>query len=103
MPRPQRRGTRAGRNARRRCWPLPGSHDGLVELAIEPPCYLPRQLSTVFRKIEVSSLIISLMDPNRFIAAVEGDGPRGGVSAREDGLCGLGCLTIEPCRSVVSL
>lgn len=54
-----------------------GSHDGLVELAIDPPCYLPRQPSTVFRKMEVSSLIISLVDPEGFIAAVEGDGPRG--------------------------
>jgi hypothetical protein len=30
-----------------------GSHDGLVELVIDPPCRLPRQLSTVFRKMEV--------------------------------------------------
>jgi hypothetical protein len=48
----------------------------LVELVIDPPCYLPRQLSTVFRKMKVSSLIISLVDPDGFIAAVEGDRPR---------------------------
>jgi len=28
--------------------------------------------------VEVSSLTISLVDPDGFIAAVEGDGPRGG-------------------------
>jgi hypothetical protein len=72
----QTRGT-IGVHARRGSWLVNGSHDGLVELAIEPPCYLPRQLSTVFRKMEVSSLIISLVDPDGFIAAVEGDGPRG--------------------------
>jgi hypothetical protein len=54
-----------------------GSHDGLVELVIDPPCYLPRQLSTVFRKMEVRTLIISLVDPDGLIAAVEGDGARG--------------------------
>jgi hypothetical protein len=57
-------------------WLVNGSHDGLVELVIDPPCYLPRQLSTVFRKMKVSSLIISLVDPDGFIAAVEGDRPR---------------------------
>ena len=51
-----------------------GSHDGLVELAIDPPCSLPRQLSTVFRKMKVSSLIISLVDPDGFIAAIQPNG-----------------------------
>jgi hypothetical protein len=64
-----------GVHGRRGRWLVNGSHDGLVELVIEPPRYLPRQLSTVFRKMEVSSLIISLVDPDGFIAAVEGDGP----------------------------
>ena len=53
-----------------------GSHDGLVELAIDPPCYLHRQPSTLFLKTKVSSLIISLVDPDGFIAAVGGDRPR---------------------------
>jgi hypothetical protein len=70
------RGT-IGVHARRGRWLVNGSHNGLVELAVEPPCYLPRQLSTVFRKMKVSSLIISLVDPDGFIAAVEGDAPRG--------------------------
>jgi hypothetical protein len=59
-------------------WLVNGSYNGLVELAIQPPCYTPRQLSTALRKVEVSSLTISLVDPDGFIAAVEGDGPRGG-------------------------
>ena len=53
-----------------------GSHDGLVELAIEPPCYTSRNLTTAFRRMKVSSLIISLVDPDGFIAAVAGDGRR---------------------------
>ena len=72
----QTRGT-IGVHGRRGRWLVNGSHDGLVELAIDPPCYLPRQLSTVFRRVEVSSLIISLVDPDGFIAAVEGNGARG--------------------------
>ena len=53
-------------------WLVNGSRNGLVELTIEPPCYLPRQPSTLFRKMKVSSLTISLIDPDGFIAAVEG-------------------------------
>ena len=60
-----------GVHARRGSWLVNGSHDGLVELTIDPPCYLPRQLSTVFRKMKVGSLIISLVDPDGFIAAVQ--------------------------------
>jgi hypothetical protein len=69
----QTRGT-IGVQARRGSWLVNGSHDGLVELVINPPCYLPRQLSTVFRKMEVRSLIISLVDPDGFIAAVQRNG-----------------------------
>jgi hypothetical protein len=69
----QTRGT-IGVHGRRGRWLVNGSHDGLVELVIDPPCYLPRQLSTVFRKMEVSSLIISLVDPDGFIAAVQRNG-----------------------------
>lgn len=71
----QTRGT-IGVHGRRGRWLVNGSHDGLVELTIDPPYYTPRQLSTVFLKMKVSSLIISLADPDGFIAAVEGDGPR---------------------------
>jgi hypothetical protein len=53
-------------------WLVNGSYNGLVELTIEPPCYTPRQPSTLFRKMKVSSLTISLIDSDEFIAAVEG-------------------------------
>ena len=69
----QTRGT-IGVHARRGSWLVNGSHDGLVELVIDPPCYLPRQLSTLFRKAEVRSLIISLVDPDGFVAAVQPNG-----------------------------
>jgi hypothetical protein len=51
-----------------------GSADGLVELAIDPPCYTGRTLNTMFVKEQVTSLILSLVDPDGFIAAVEGPG-----------------------------
>jgi hypothetical protein len=47
-----------------------GSADGLVELAIGPPCFLERRLSTLFRREKVSSLTLSLADPDGFLAAV---------------------------------
>jgi hypothetical protein len=53
-------------------WLVNGSDRGLVELVIEPPCYTPRQPSTLFLRSKVSSLTISLVDPGGFIAAVEG-------------------------------
>jgi hypothetical protein len=52
-------------------WLVNGSHNGLVELTIDPPYYTPRQPSTLFLRRKVSSLIISLVDPDGFIAAVE--------------------------------
>ncbi|HEY6277645.1 MAG TPA: hypothetical protein VIX86_15075 [Streptosporangiaceae bacterium] len=48
-----------------------GSEDGLVELALEPPCYTGRTLNTMFVNEKVTSLILSLVDPDGFIAAVE--------------------------------
>jgi len=57
-------------------WLVNGSYKGLVELVIEPPCYTSRQPSTLFLRSKVSSLTISLVDPDGFIAAVEGDVPR---------------------------
>ena len=69
------RGT-IGVHSRRGRWLVNGSHEGLVELAINPPCYVQRQPITLFLKMKVSSLIISLVDPDGFIAAVGGDRPR---------------------------
>ena len=88
----QTRGT-IGVHGRRGRWLVNGAHHGLVELAIAPPYYLPRQPSTVFLKMKVSSLIISLVDPDGFIAAVEGDAPGGtevGASCSEGGTPVLG-------------
>jgi hypothetical protein len=67
------RGTTGVHGGRGR-WLVNGSADGLVELAIEPPRYLDRGLSTLFRKEKASSLTLSLVDPDGFIAAVERDG-----------------------------
>jgi hypothetical protein len=53
-------------------WLVNGSYSGLVELVIEPACYTPRQPSTLFLRSKVNSLTISLVDPDGFIAAVEG-------------------------------
>jgi hypothetical protein len=64
------RGTTGVHSSRGR-WLVNGSYDGLVELTIEPPCYTPRQPSTLFRKMKVSSLTISLVDPDAFITTLE--------------------------------
>jgi len=79
-----RRGT-TGVHGRRGQWLVNGSADGLVQLAIEPPCTLERQLSTALRRPQVSSLVLSLVDPDGFIAAVERDGqvPSQAGGARE--------------------
>jgi hypothetical protein len=68
----QTRGT-IGVHSRRGDWLVNGSHKGLIELAIEPPIYPPRQPDTLFLKMRVNSLTISLVDPDGFIAAVKGD------------------------------
>jgi hypothetical protein len=59
---------------RRGRWIVNGSHYGLIELTIEPPCYAPRQPSTLFLKAKISSLTLSLVDPDGFIAALVGGG-----------------------------
>jgi hypothetical protein len=51
-----------------------GSADGLVEVAIDPPGYTDRTPSTMFVKERVNSLLVSLADPDGFIAAVEDHG-----------------------------
>jgi hypothetical protein len=53
-------------------WLANGSADGLVEIEIDPPCHTERCLSTLFRRMEVSELIVSLVDPDGFIAALGG-------------------------------
>jgi hypothetical protein len=65
------RGTIGVHSSRGR-WLVNGSHHNLVELVMEPPCYPSRQPTTLFLKMKVSSLIVSLVDPDGFIAAVNG-------------------------------
>jgi hypothetical protein len=54
-------------------WLANGSPGGLVEITINPPCHTERCLSTLFRRARVSELIVSLVDPDGFIAAVQRD------------------------------
>ena len=63
----------AGVHVRRGQLLVNGSADGLVEVTIEPPRYTDRTLSTSFVKVRVDSLIVGLVDPGGFIAALEGD------------------------------
>jgi hypothetical protein len=67
------RGT-IGVHARGGSWLANGSPDGLVEITIDPPCRTERCLSTFFRQARVGELIVSLVDPDGFIAAVQRDG-----------------------------
>lgn len=57
--------------ARSGSWLANGSADGLVEIKTDPPSYTDRCLSTLFRRMEVNELIVSLVDPGGFIAAIE--------------------------------
>jgi hypothetical protein len=60
-----------GVHAKGGSWLANGSADGLVEIEIDPPCHTERCLSTLFRRMEVRELIVSLVDPDGFIAALE--------------------------------
>jgi len=51
-------------------WLANGSAGGLVAIGIDPPCQTERCLSTFFLRMEVSELIVSLVDPDGFIAAL---------------------------------
>ncbi len=64
------RGT-IGVHAKGGSWLANGSADGLVEIEIDPPCRTERCLSTLFRRMEVKELIVSLVDPDGFITALE--------------------------------
>ena len=52
-------------------WLANGSAHGLVEITIDPPVYTPRSLSSLFLRRRVSALIVSLVDPDGFIAAMQ--------------------------------
>jgi hypothetical protein len=50
-----------------------GSAEGLVEVIVDPPFHTGRMLSTAFVKERVNSFLVSLVDPDGFIAAIEDD------------------------------
>jgi len=54
-------------------WLANGSAHGLIEIEIDPPCRTERSLSTFFLRMKVTELIVSLVDPDGFIAAVQHD------------------------------
>jgi hypothetical protein len=50
-------------------WLVNGGPEGLVEITLDPPIYLDRQPTTLFRRSPVHSVTVSLTDPDGFIAA----------------------------------
>jgi hypothetical protein len=65
-------------------WLANGSADGLVEIEIDPPCRTERSLTTLLRRMEVTELIVSLVDPDGFIAAVQRDGAHPHTGSRTE-------------------
>ena len=68
-------GRTTGVHARRGRWLVNGSAEGLVEIAISPPCRPLPSIDTLFGlgPSRVDSLVVSLDDPDGFVAAVKGD------------------------------
>jgi hypothetical protein len=64
-------GTRGMHEVGRGRWLVNGIDSGLVELVLDPPPRLARTLGTGFIKRRVNSVIMSLADPDGFIAAVQ--------------------------------
>lgn len=79
----QTRGT-IGVHAKGGSWLANGSADGLVEIEIDPPCHTERSLSTLFRRMKVTELIVSLVDPDGFIAALQRDGVHPHTGSRKE-------------------
>ena len=79
----QTRGT-IGVHAKGGSWLANGSADGLVEIEIDPPCHTERSLSTLLRRVKVTELIVSLVDPDGFIAAVQRDGVQPHTGSRKE-------------------
>lgn len=65
-------------------WLANGSADGLVEIEIDPPCHTGHCLSTLFLRRKVTELIVSLVDPDGFIAAVQRDRVHPRTGSREE-------------------
>ena len=79
----QTRGT-IGVHSKGGSWLANGSASGLVEITIDPPCHAERSLSTFFRRARVSELIVSLVDPDGFIAAVQRYGVHPHTGSRKE-------------------
>jgi hypothetical protein len=79
----QTRGT-IGVHAKGGSWLANGSADGLVAIEIDPPCRTERGLSTLFRRMKVTELTVSLIDPEGFIAAVQRDGVQPPTGSRKE-------------------
>ena len=79
----QTRGT-IGVHAKGGSWLANGSADGLVEIEIDPPGHTERSLTTLFRRMKVTELIVSLVDPDGFIAAVQRDGVHPHTGSRKE-------------------
>jgi hypothetical protein len=77
------RGT-IGVHATRGRWLANGSADGLVAIEIDPPVRTERSLSTLFRRMKVTELIVSLVDPDGFIAAVQRERVHPRTASRKD-------------------
>ena len=63
------RGT-IGVHAKGGSWLVNGSYGGLVAITIDPPIRTERRPSSLFLRMEVKELIVSLVDPDGFVAAV---------------------------------
>jgi hypothetical protein len=79
----QTRGT-IGVHAKGGSWLANGSADGLVEIEIDPPSHTDRSLSTLFRRMKVTELIVSLVDPDGFLAALQRDGVHRHTGSRKE-------------------
>ena len=50
-------------------WIVNGSAKGLVEITVDPPVRTERSLSSLFLRMRVNALIVSLVDPDGFVVA----------------------------------
>jgi hypothetical protein len=55
-----------------------GCDNGLVEFSVDPPLHTGRGLSTAFFRQHVDSIVLSMVDPDRFIAAIQPPSTRRG-------------------------
>ena len=83
-PRPHMNRGTIGVHSKGGSWLANGSVDGLVEIEIDPPCHTERSLSTLFRRMKVTELIVSLVDPDGFIAAAQRDGVHPHAGSRKE-------------------